>query len=152
MVTDEQFLNGLKRCKELGALAMVHAENGDAVAMGQEAVIAAGITAPHGHGLSRPAVLEGEATGRAIRLASFVNTPLYVVHVMSIDALDQVRCYPPACPCRRLALVATPPLCIPWPARQRMIHLGLTGLEKALRMTYNCVIVGLFVRIIGDPV
>lgn len=90
MVSDEQFLSGLKRCKELGALAMVHAENGDAVAMGQEATIAAGITAPHGHGLSRPAVLEGEATGRAIRLAAFVNTPLYVVHVMSIDALHQV--------------------------------------------------------------
>ncbi len=34
--------------------------------------------------------LEGEATGRAIKLAKFVNTPLYVVHVMSIDALDEV--------------------------------------------------------------
>lgn len=96
MVSDEQFLNGLKRCKELGALAMVHAENGDAVAIGQEATFAAGIAAPHGHGLSRPAILEGEATGRAIRLASFVNTPLYVVHVMSIDALDEVRTRPVA--------------------------------------------------------
>eukprot|EP00892_Ulva_mutabilis_P012811 jgi/Ulvmu1/9902/UM057_0059.1 len=90
MVSDEQFLKGLQRCKELGALAMVHAENGEAVLMGQASTMAAGITGPHGHGLSRPAVLEGEATGRAIRLASFVNTPLYVVHVMSIDALDQV--------------------------------------------------------------
>jgi dihydroorotase-like cyclic amidohydrolase len=34
--------------------------------------------------------LEGEATARAIRLAKFVNTPLYVVHVMSIDALDEI--------------------------------------------------------------
>jgi dihydropyrimidinase len=34
--------------------------------------------------------LEGEATGRAIKLAKFMNTPLYVVHVMSIDALDEV--------------------------------------------------------------
>lgn len=90
MVSDEQLLHGLKRCKELGALAMVHCENGDAVVMGQDATFAAGITAPHGHALSRPAELEGEATGRAIRLAAFVNTPLYVVHVMSIDALDEV--------------------------------------------------------------
>lgn len=34
--------------------------------------------------------LEGEATARAIRLASFVNTPLYVVHVMSIDAMEEI--------------------------------------------------------------
>lgn len=34
--------------------------------------------------------LEGEATARAIRLASFVNTPLYVVHVMSSDAMEEI--------------------------------------------------------------
>lgn len=45
---------------------------------------------PEGHALSRPAVLEGEATGRAIRLAKLANVPLYVVHVMSIDAMEQV--------------------------------------------------------------
>lgn len=36
------------------------------------------------------AQLEGEATSRAIRLAGFVNTPLYVVHVMSIDAMEEI--------------------------------------------------------------
>ncbi|KAJ4973053.1 hypothetical protein NE237_006227 [Protea cynaroides] len=34
--------------------------------------------------------LEGEATTRAIRLAGFVNVPLYVVHVMSIDAMEEI--------------------------------------------------------------
>lgn len=34
--------------------------------------------------------LEAEATARAICLASFVNTPLYVVHVMSIDAMEEI--------------------------------------------------------------
>lgn len=34
--------------------------------------------------------LEGEATARAIRLAGFINTPLYVVHVMSIDAMEEI--------------------------------------------------------------
>lgn len=37
-----------------------------------------------------PIQLEGEATSRAIRLAGFVNTPLYVVHVMSIDAVEEI--------------------------------------------------------------
>jgi hypothetical protein len=44
-----------------------------------------------GHGLSRPAAVEGEATGRAIRLADVVGVPLYVVHVMSADAAAEVR-------------------------------------------------------------
>ncbi|XP_050237063.1 dihydropyrimidinase [Mercurialis annua] len=90
MISDELLLEGLKRCKSLGALAMVHAENGDAVFEGQKRMIELGITGPEGHALSRPPVLEGEATARAIRLASFVNTPLYIVHVMSIDAMEEI--------------------------------------------------------------
>jgi len=90
-VSDEELLEGLARCKELGALPMVHAENGDAVAYGQRYVYEEmGVTGPEGHPLSRPAVVEGEATGRAIRLARLVNVPLYVVHVMSIDAMQEV--------------------------------------------------------------
>lgn len=90
MVTDEELLQGLKKCKELGAVAQVHAENGDAVVEGQRRMIELGVTGPEGHGLSRPPILEAEATSRAIRLARFVNTPLYVVHVMSADALEEI--------------------------------------------------------------
>ncbi|XP_073283802.1 dihydropyrimidinase isoform X2 [Primulina huaijiensis] len=90
MINDELLLEGFKKCKSLGALAMVHAENGDAVFEGQKRMLELGITGPEGHALSRPPMLEGEATGRAIRLAGFVNTPLYVVHVMSIDAMEEI--------------------------------------------------------------
>ncbi|KAG2426922.1 hypothetical protein HXX76_012708 [Chlamydomonas incerta] len=89
-VNDEELIEGLNRCKELGALPMVHAENGDMVAWMQEKLLAAGVTGPEGHPLSRPPALEGEATGRAIRLAGVVGVPLYVVHVMSIDAMEEV--------------------------------------------------------------
>ena len=57
MINDELLLEGLKRCKSLGALAMVHAENGDAVYEGQKKMIELGITGPEGHALSRPAVV-----------------------------------------------------------------------------------------------
>ncbi|KAG4132248.1 hypothetical protein ERO13_D08G020300v2 [Gossypium hirsutum] len=90
MVDDKVLLRGMKRCKSLGALAMVHAENGDAVFEGQKRMIELGITIPEGHALSRPPMLEAEATMRAIRLASFMNTPLYVVHVMCIDAMEEI--------------------------------------------------------------
>eukprot|EP01066_Platyproteum_vivax_P015423 Platyproteum_vivax@DN6821_c0_g1_i1.p1 len=52
MVNDEQLLEGFRQVKKLGALAQVHAENGDAVFLGQEAVFKEGITGPWGHALS----------------------------------------------------------------------------------------------------
>lgn len=91
MVTDSEMLQGFTKCKELGALPQVHAENGDAVAMGQDYVFNnLGITEPKGHAISRPEVLEAEATGRAIRLAEFVGTPLYVVHVMGKQPAEEI--------------------------------------------------------------
>lgn len=55
MINDELLLEGLKKCKSLGALPMVHAEHGDAVYEGQKRMIELGITGPEGHALSRPA-------------------------------------------------------------------------------------------------
>lgn len=57
MVSDELLLQGLEKCKSLGAIAMVHAENGDAVVEGQKRMIELGITGPEGHALSRPPVV-----------------------------------------------------------------------------------------------
>lgn len=90
MVNDEQLLEGLHNCLSLKVLPQVHAENGDAVAWGQKKVFEAGITAPHGHSLSRPPLVEAEATARAIRLAELVGTPIYVVHVMSSNAAEEI--------------------------------------------------------------
>ena len=57
MVNDELLMQGLEKCKSLGALAMVHAENGDGVDEGQKRMIDLGITGPEGHALSRPPVV-----------------------------------------------------------------------------------------------
>jgi len=71
-------------------LPMVHAENGDMVALGQEMIYAQGIHGPEGHALSRPDILEIEATGRAVRISEVVGTPLYVVHVQSKGAAEEI--------------------------------------------------------------
>jgi len=74
-----------------GILAMVHAENGDAIDLLIQQAVAAGNLAPKFHALTRPPELEGEATGRAIALAVVAGAPLYVVHLTCDLALQQVK-------------------------------------------------------------
>jgi dihydropyrimidinase len=88
---DDELIKAFRKCKELGALAQVHAENGDMVDDGQQAMIDAGIFGPEGHPMSRPEACEAEATHRAITIADQVNVPLYVVHVMSKSAAYEVE-------------------------------------------------------------
>ena len=83
---DDELLKVFARCKDLGALAQVHAENGDMVDDGQQRMIDSGIFGPEGHPMSRPEATEAEATHRAIAIADQVGVPLYVVHVMSKSA------------------------------------------------------------------
>lgn len=90
MVTDDVLLAGMAAAKALGALPMVHAENGEAVEAGRAAVFASGVTGPEGHALSRPHWVETEATVRSIALARTTGAPLYVVHVMAAEAAAAV--------------------------------------------------------------
>ncbi|XP_073988937.1 dihydropyrimidinase-like isoform X2 [Rhodnius prolixus] len=89
MVNDAELFQAFSRCKELGALPMVHAENGSIIAENAKKIIANGITGPEGHDLSRPEDVEAEATNRACVIAKMVDSPLYVVHVMT-DAAAKV--------------------------------------------------------------
>jgi dihydropyrimidinase len=82
MVDDDEMFSSFQRCAELGALAMVHAENGDVVAQMQAKLLAEGNTGPEAHAYSRPAEVEGEATNRAIMIADMAGVPLYVVHTV----------------------------------------------------------------------
>ena len=80
MVNDDEMFASFQRCAELGALPLVHAENGDVVAAMTQKLLAEGNNGPEGHAYSRPPEVEGEATNRAIMIADMAGVPLYVVH------------------------------------------------------------------------
>ena len=88
---DTQVLSVFRKAAEYGLLTMVHAENGDVIDLLIKEAVAAGQLAPKYHALTRPAVLEGEATARAIAIAQVAQAPLYVVHLTCALALEQVR-------------------------------------------------------------
>ena len=90
MADDEILVNSFMRARELGALATVHAENGELVYLLQREIFEQGITGPEGHPLSRPPEVEGEAANRAIRIAQVLDVPVYIVHNSCKEALQAI--------------------------------------------------------------
>ncbi|WP_431984033.1 dihydropyrimidinase [Streptomyces qinglanensis] len=87
---DGQILRAMQRTADNGGLTMMHAENGIAIDVLVEQALAAGRTDPRHHGEVRKALLEAEATHRAIQLARVAGAPLYVVHVSAAEAVEQL--------------------------------------------------------------
>jgi dihydropyrimidinase len=90
MVNDDQLYNSFARCSSLGAMPIVHAENGDLVWHLQQYYLGSGMTGPEGHAYSRPPAVEGEATNRAIMIADMAGCPVYIVHTSSRDAHEAI--------------------------------------------------------------
>lgn len=80
----------LERCKEIGALLSVHAENVDIIAKNVEKLIARGQTGPEAHDLSRNAEVEAEAVNRVCVIANQCEAPVYITKVSSKLAADQI--------------------------------------------------------------
>ena len=90
-LSDREILEVMAVARETGALVMVHAENYDAIRFLTDRLEHAAKTEPYYHAVSRPIVVEREATHRAISLAELVDVPVMIVHVSNRESMDEIR-------------------------------------------------------------
>merc|ERR1711963_1361986 len=83
MLQDGEIIECFKRAREVGAIAQVHAENGDLIEENQAKLLAAGVTGPEGHPMSRPEEVEATATLREDQ-----DTPRYLMELLSNGSLQ----------------------------------------------------------------
>src|SRR5450432_1335504 len=91
MLDDATIFRAMLQAAKHGGMICMHAENGGAIDVLVQRALAEGKTAPKYHALTRPAIAEAEAVHRAIALAEMAGAPIYIVHLSSEDALNQVR-------------------------------------------------------------
>ncbi len=91
MLDDAALFLLLQAAQEHQAMVLIHAESGDAIHVLQGQALARGDRSPEFHALTRPPLLEGEATSRAIAFAKITGTALFIVHVSCEAALEPIR-------------------------------------------------------------
>lgn len=90
MVDDADIYRTMRRVGGHGGMVNLHAENGVVIQALIEEALAAGNTSPKYHQLTRPSLMEGEATHRVIRIAELAEVPVYIVHLSAKEALSAV--------------------------------------------------------------
>jgi dihydropyrimidinase len=88
---DGTIYRAMRQAGEDGTMVCMHAENGIVIDEIVKRAVRDGKTAPKYHALTRPTRMEGEGVHRAIAIAEVANVPVYIVHLSSADALEEVR-------------------------------------------------------------
>ncbi len=88
-IDDGELYRTLKLAKELGVVVCAHCENETLVAERQRELLAAGVTGPEGHYLSRPPEVEAEGVHHLMTFAGLTGASVYIVHLSCEQALRQ---------------------------------------------------------------
>ena len=88
---DGAIFRAMQQTARNGGLIMMHAENGLAIDVIANDLVADGKTDPYFHGVARYSTLEGEATNRVITLADAAGVPVYIVHMSAREALGALQ-------------------------------------------------------------
>lgn len=88
-VDDSVIYKVLKKAESIGALIGFHCENGDIICELVDKFKSENKLSPKYHQLSRPSVLEAEATSRLMKIAEVANSKVYIVHLSCREALEE---------------------------------------------------------------
>jgi dihydropyrimidinase len=91
VLNDRQLLEVFAVARRERALVMVHAEGYDTIKFLTEKLESEGKIAPYFHAVSRPELVEREATHRAISHAQLIDVPIMIVHVSGREPMEQIR-------------------------------------------------------------
>lgn len=89
-LSDGEIFRVMRIARDQGFLTMLHAENGDVIDILVNEALVAGHTTPVWHARTRPAWGAVEATLRGVALAAQAEAPLYIVHMDTAGAVDQL--------------------------------------------------------------
>ena len=89
-VDDGTLFRAMRKAGEDGTVICMHAENGIVIDEIVKSALAEGKTGPKWHALTRPTRMEAEGVHRSIAIAEVADVPVYIVHLSSADALEQV--------------------------------------------------------------
>jgi len=90
MVDDKTLIEGMRLASQLGVLPIIHAENGHIIEDATNRLVAAGQTDEHLHHEAHPHVAEAEAVFRAVSIGEYVDSPVFIVHVSSARAAEEI--------------------------------------------------------------
>ncbi len=90
-IEEEAVLKVLKAAGREGLLTLVHAENGEAIDQTTKRLLAEGKNAMKYHSVAHSAVVEAEATSRAVDYVEMTGAPLYIVHTSAGQGLQAIR-------------------------------------------------------------
>lgn len=90
-VDDGTLYRTFRQAGENNTRICMHAENGIVIDEIIREATRDGHKAPKWHALTRPTRMEAEGVHRAIAIAEVAKVPLYIVHLSSSDALEEVK-------------------------------------------------------------
>jgi dihydropyrimidinase len=90
-INDSKLLEFLQRTSSAGALACIHAENGEIIDLFSRRLIAEGKTSAKFITAARPPEVEAQAAARAISIADMAKAPIYFSSLSSAHAIEKVK-------------------------------------------------------------
>lgn len=81
----------METAASLGAIVLVHCEEGDQILKNQQKFLKQGKTSPLYHALSRPAETEAESVRKVVDLCRKTGCPTYIVHTSAAKSLEYIR-------------------------------------------------------------